>query len=372
MLRLPSGENGEHPDGGPSIWGVDGHRPADLLNRRHEDEDLRGCGDIETASVATTGHHYVSYVGTDKTGHIGTCEDCGVPSEKEAHSYVDGICSVCGFDNSYTHGLKYELYEGSKGTFYMVRGLGTATTEENIVIPSHYKGIEVQSIQGDFSLNEHTKSVVVPNTVTVMVNGIFRGASNLESLSVPFVGNSTTSPNKLAYLFDEDGNYPDNYNGLPTTLTHVEVTGTGEIAEDTFLGCKNVKSIKLSKDITHIKMQAFYQSGIESIDIPDSVGFVDSYAFARCESLKTMIFGKTTRFDKNVFYATTGSQVVLDKVLFRGNKAEWEEVKSNSNVTNSTMLNPTSGIYLYSETAPQEVGSFWHYGTDGETPEIWA
>lgn len=55
--------------------------------------------------------------------------------------------------------------------------------------------------------------------------------------------------------------------------------------------CKNIKKIELPKSVQRIEYSAFYSrgkgfSGLEEINIPESVYYIGDYAFYGCDSLK--------------------------------------------------------------------------------------
>lgn len=81
------------------------------------------------------------------------------------------------------------------------------------------------------------------------------------------------------------------------------------ISASLFYGCTSLKAITLPNSIETIYQQSFENSGLESIDIPDSVtvikhtGFSTGGAFAYCKNLKTVNIGKGIKsIAKETFY----------------------------------------------------------------------
>ena len=72
-----------------------------------------------------------------------------------------------------------------------------------------------------------------------------------------------------------------------------------------------------------------------SITIPESVDYIDSYAFYSCNNLTTVYYG--------------------------GTASSWDNVYVN--VYNASLTNATR--YYYSETAPSTSGNYWHYDQNG-------
>ena len=68
------------------------------------------------------------------------------------------------------------------------------------------------------------------------------------------------------------------------------------IEENTFLGCKNIKTADLKNGITSIGDSAFRLcENLTEITLPDSIILIDSYAFADSTNLKDIIFNGTKK-----------------------------------------------------------------------------
>lgn len=108
------------------------------------------------------------------------------------------------------------------------------------------------------------------------------------------------------------------------------------IGNDVFLGCKNLKEIKLSKNLKKISYGAFLDCiNLNSIGIPDSIEIIEEDAFWGCENLRkirlsrnlTMIgddaFGKCTNLECIIWNGKSEEKGVLrlpEKVKSVGNK----------------------------------------------------
>ena len=141
--------------------------------------------------------------------------------EAKGHTFVGGICEICGTELNYTEGLSYELNE--EGAGYTVTGIGTAT-DTDIVIPSEYNDLPVTSI-GDYAFSECTSltSVDIPDSVTSIGSSAFFYCTSLTSIDIP---DSVTSIGDWA--FDSC-----------TSLTDVYYGGTEEQWNDISIGSQN-------------------------------------------------------------------------------------------------------------------------------------
>lgn len=83
--------------------------------------------------------------------------------------------------------LIYSTCDLNGETYYSVDGY--TGSSETLIIPTHIKGVEVKEIGGN-KFNSTIKNLVVPNSVTYIQSGSFSNTSNLESISLPFVGTS--------------------------------------------------------------------------------------------------------------------------------------------------------------------------------------
>ena len=214
--------------------------------------------------------------------------------------------------------------------------------EEKIEIPSACNGKPVVCIFS-FSGNKSVKEVVIPDTVTTIYGGafkgcenlvsvdipesvtklgeyysdegIFSGCKNLQNLTVPFVGNQSKTP-------QDSYQYPfgvifgkDYYDGaeqitqyyisssannsistetycIPKSLKHVTVL-SGNILYGAFFNCKMIESITLKDKVISINSRAFrYCTGLTSVTIGDGVTSIESGAFLSCKKLVDITLGK--------------------------------------------------------------------------------
>ena len=145
------------------------------------------------------------------------CSNCGYV-EKEAqvieiantHSFVDGICTLCGSREGADHDLAFELANGA----YTVVGIGSCT-DTDIVIPAVHLGIPVSAIGAEaFKGCDTIKSVVIPASVkniglcafylcNSLENAVIGDADEPEKLTV--IGESAFSSTPLTSVYIGNG-----------------------------------------------------------------------------------------------------------------------------------------------------------------------
>lgn len=193
---------------------------------------------------------------------------------------------------------KYYAHEdGKTATITYYRGKDTALT-----IPTELDGYVITKI-GDsaFALNRSIQSVVIPEGIMSVGAVAFFGDHSITSVRLP---ESLEVIGKGAF-------------GMCTSLLSVEIPGTATIEKEAFTYCGDgeFEKLILSEGIKSIGDKAFfrcynYSGEFTEVDIPASVQFIGSEAFAYCE-LKNVYVD-----DNNLHYAD------IDGVLF--NKAYTE------------------------------------------------
>ena len=117
-------------------------------------------------------------------------------------------------------------------------------------------------------------SITIPDSVTSIDYDAFRGCTGLTSITIP---DSVTSID--SYTFS-------GCTGLTSITIPDSVTRIGDSA---FWGCTGLTSVTIPDSVTSIGDSAFRNcTGMTSITIPDSVTKIDGYAFADCTGLTSI------------------------------------------------------------------------------------
>ncbi len=230
------------------------------------------------------------------------------PSAKE-DGYTEHTCSECGnfYVDTFVVPVDFVITSENKDEIGYI-----GTEGEELVIPAIFKKdgtwYRVTSIEAyAFSSSTNLKSVVVPESVVSIGEGAFMDCSSLESITLPFVGDSVkTSDDAYQYPFgyifgtwfyDGGVETEQRYHGvssnytatgvyyIPASLKSVTVTG-GNILYGAFWNCTGLTNVTLPDDLTAIGSYAFFNcTGLKSITIPERVNEINNAAFKGCTSL---------------------------------------------------------------------------------------
>lgn len=182
------------------------------------------------------------------------------------------------------------------------------------------------------------KQIVVPNYVTNIAVGAFAGCSNLEKLTMPFVGDASRceySENiyPLGYIFGrtsfygavathqqykEGTNYKSEVYYIPQNLTEVVITGGQYIPKCAFLNATMIKKITLTDSVETIGESAFANcSSLEQINIPSCAKQIHEGAFSGCNSLKTVSITNEKKYAQIKFGDENSSPSTFAKKLYK-------------------------------------------------------
>lgn len=122
------------------------------------------------------------------------------------------------------------------------------------------------------------KNTVIPDTVTKIGSGAFKGLDKLTSIVIP---DSVTEIEDEAFMDCTSLNDII----LPYGLKHV--------GDSAFEGCTSLKTINIPDGVAEIGKKAFYGCKVlNNVIIPDSVQKTGSGAFYKCDSLTSIDFSK--------------------------------------------------------------------------------
>ena len=198
----------------------------------------------------------------------------------------------------------------------------------DVVVPAEVDGRPVTALGDSFLKGVRIHSLVLPDTLTRLLNEVFYGCEGLEEVTIPrslthlgvgFIAcpdlkRIHVDPDNPAFverdgvLFSKDGTtlmrYPagreervytvpdgvttlGSFAGsvwLETVVLPASVTNVGSY---TFRSCPNLRSIVLPEGVTGLGYELFHScERLESVTIPHSVRIITRLAFGDCKSLK--------------------------------------------------------------------------------------
>ncbi len=223
-----------------------------------------------------------------------------------------------------------------------------------LVIPGVYRQQPVVAIE-DYAFENcrSITSVVVPDSITTIGVGAFKGCNKIESMTLPFTGRSadaTAYESVFGYIFgyattQEDDDYKPNNNFInsqydniemttwqysryncdcawgphlqsfyyyvPTSIKNITITNQSEIKDAAFNGCNKIETINYNKTVESIGIASFQncksllsfnttESGV--LDLNGYFDKIPAYAFKNCENILSIsITSNIMSIENNAF-----------------------------------------------------------------------
>lgn len=231
--------------------------------------------------------------------------------------------------------LTYEIIDGE----IKITGHGYDVIETGeIVIPSEINGYPVTTIGSGSIMGTYVKKVVFPESITTIESFALNGCINLTSITVPcnvaFIGESPFDGEKLTTInVDENNMYYSSLDGVLFNKDKTRLIQYPDAKEKTnyvipdsvnyienyaFSHCVKLKSVTIPNGIVSIGSFAFYHcTGLTNISIPDSVTYMGKEAFAWCTGLTSITIPQNvTSIESSTFYCCFNlKSIILPKNL---------------------------------------------------------
>ena len=277
-------------------------RPATETAEGLQERSCSVCGYTERQTLEQTDHVHVysdawSY-NDDTHWHASKCGHPDARSDESAHTYGENSlqCTVCGYEQYYTHGLNYE-YNADKTGFKVV-GLGVAT-DLDIVVPQYYMGLPVTEI-GDFGFLPIYSEDQLEDWMETWGDTIeeLDDWADLDKLRVSSSIDITSVT--LPATIERIGAYAFMFATELKSVTLPQNNALKSIGLGAFGYCLDLSSFDFAAatQLQTIEMDAFaYAVSLARADMPDSLELIDEQAFAYCRSLTAVTFGPDSKLD---------------------------------------------------------------------------
>ncbi|MBO4641452.1 MAG: leucine-rich repeat protein [Bacteroidaceae bacterium] len=240
---------------------------------------------------------------------VGQCGELG-----QFTDYLPGACEP----SNYTYLQSDSLYalSGTGGVGFLVldsnEKLLYASNSLNFCIPTSVgNDFTIYSVDVDGTLHEVTKAGEGTESATVSKAGTLASAISAQVIKAILGGSINGTDIKLMRKLINEGNLAsiDLFNARVVAggqAYYESYTSTlNTIGKFAFYNCKKLISIILPQKITRIDSNAFANSGLKEIYIPETVTSIGGDAFAYCEQLTRVVIGsKVKTMEQGVFYSS--------------------------------------------------------------------
>ncbi len=181
-------------------------------------------------------------------------------------------------------------YEGEGGEVVIAEKIG----RRSVISIAEYAFENEVSITG----------ITVPASVTRIGFGAFDDCMGLQTLTLPFVGDTAEEPEQthIGYLFGGPEKQ-DNDCVMPRTLTNVTVTGGSALGASAFASCRYLTEVTLGDAIPSVGGSAFENCvALTSVTLGQGVTAIGEAAFSGCAALPAIVLPNgVTRLENATF-----------------------------------------------------------------------
>lgn len=208
-------------------------------------------------------------------------------------------------DNIYTYDLN-EFGEATLTDYNLIYHEIYFDSPTALSIPDEVDGHPVISLTRDVFDNIKLYQLTLPNSIKTLPMGVFKDLQLLESLTIPFVGESRTAESMsefnmslgfmFTHLYPKSNSLNTHTNDVPVTLESVVVTDATQIGFGAF-SSTNIRSIVLNEGIISIDSFAFgAMPRLYSINIPSTLETLDPSAFDGAQSINRFYVSRNNAY----------------------------------------------------------------------------
>lgn len=239
---------------------------------------------------------------------------------------ITDISSATQVINSYTESyLKRMMVDGEEIT--PTSSYQFSQTGEHTIKFSFHEYYQYEKIVARFHLPEKgfcnvstLTSAKIPEGYTLMRNEIFRNCSNLKSVSLPSTLTSIGYNTFYNSVSLEEISFPDNITHFPehqcdncTNLCKVKLPANlVNLGTYTFQSCKNLTEIEIPESVTTIGRNAFYNTGLTRLYLPDEISIIPEKMCMNCYNLNEVrLPAKLNEFKQMCFYSCNALNTII-------------------------------------------------------------
>lgn len=306
-----------------------------------------GCNSLQSFSIASSNEYFKTqdgalYAKQQLLDYGSTTKIYAEESFLIAYPYAkiseDGIVALA-------EGCEGVLAGTSSGSLF-----SGCTTIKQIILPSTMTVISEFAFSGCDSL----ETVVIPQTVLEIKKGAFYKCENISTLTFEDDGNAEplVFEDKAAYAFFTSKALTKVY--LPARLGVVPYNMFGNGTNTSTTCCLNLKEVVLAEGITEIHANAFLNSGIESIELPNSLTSIGDKAFLGSK-LTSFDFKNVTSVGSEAFKQTAFTTVTVPAKEITWGAGVFEECANLTKVIVEEGVTALPSEMFYACTALSEV-----------------
>ena len=190
------------------------------------------------------------------------------------------------------------------GNYHITKYCGS---EAKVSIPEEYRGKAIDTINTlAFSAATSITELYIPDTVTKIEKNAFNACNNIETIRIPFIGDSLSTKNIFGYIFGADSHETQKV-FVPANLHKVIISDQVEtIWSNAFYGCTQIYTVVIPNKLRAMYENAFTGTSISKFVIPDSVQYVYN-SFYGCDKLQGIYVSSLNKFLSITTYGFWGS-----------------------------------------------------------------
>ena len=167
------------------------------------------------------------------------------------------------------------------GNYHITKYCGS---EAKVSIPEEYRGKAIDTINTlAFNAALSMTELYIPDTITKIEKNAFNACDNIETIRIPFIGDSLSTSNIFGYIFGTDS-YEMQKSFVPVNLHKVIISDqVTNITNYAFYKCEQIQVVILSNSLERICDRAFEDTKIACLSLPISMKHIGHLVFGNLD-----------------------------------------------------------------------------------------